>query len=285
MIAPMPSLLIAGGLTVDRFADGTRAPGGSVLHAGLAAAAEGARITTLTVAGDEPEARDGIAVLEGLGTVVCHGSPASTTYGHREVDGRRILTLRAASGPIDPAALEGRGPYDVALLAPIADELPPPAVAALRAAARPGRTVFLIQGWLRRLVVGERVRALAIDEVPDELWRAFGTADAVVVSTEDLAADPGDPFEQAAAVRARLGPGPVLLLTLGPEGYLLDDPATDRVVASVPRHVVRGVPAVGAGDTFGAALAIHLARGADPATAAAAATDRVIAVLEARSRA
>jgi sugar/nucleoside kinase (ribokinase family) len=49
--------------------------------------------------------------------------------------------------------------------------------------------------------------------------------------------------------------------------------------------VVEVVPAVGAGDTFGAALAIHLARGDDPATAAAAATDRVIAVLEARSRA
>ena len=58
-----------------------------------------------------------------------------------------------------------------------------------------------------------------------------------------------------------------------------------RVVASVPRHVVEGVPAVGAGDTFGAALAIHLAGGDDPATAAVAATDRVIAVLEARSRA
>jgi sugar/nucleoside kinase (ribokinase family) len=280
----MSSLLIAGGLTVDRFVDGTRAPGGSVLHAGLAAAAEGAELTILTVAGDEPEARAGIARLAGLGTVVCGRSPTSTTYAHREVDGHRLLTLEAASAPIDPARLAGRGPYDVALLAPIADELPPSAVAALRAAVSPRRTVFLIQGWLRRLVVGQPVRALPIDEVPDDLWAAFGSADAVVVSTEDLEADPGDPFTQAVAVRERLGETPVLVLTLGPEGYLLDDPAADRVVASVPRHVVRGVPAVGAGDTFGAALAIHLARGDDPATAAAAATDRVIAVLEARER-
>lgn len=280
----MPSLLIAGGLTVDRFADGTRAPGGSVLHAGLAAAAEGAEITSLTVAGAEPEARDGIARLGRLGTVVCHPSPTSTTYRHRDVDGLRVLDLHAVSAPIDPSALAGRGPFDVALLAPIADELPPPAVAALREAARPRRTVFLIQGWLRRLVLTDAVRALAIAEVPDALWRAFGSADAVVVSTEDLAADPGDPFQQAVAVRARLGAGPVLVLTLGPEGYLLDDPAADRVVASVPRYVVRGVPTVGAGDTFGAALAIHMARGDDPATAAAAATDRVIAVLRARSR-
>ena len=39
---------------------------------------------------------------------------------------------------------------------------------------------------------------------------------------------------------------------------------------------------VGAGDTFGAALAINLARGATPAGAAEAATERVIAVLESR---
>ena len=281
----MPSLLIVGGLTVDHFVDGTRAPGGSVLHAGLAAAAEGAEITMLTVAGDEPAASDGLARLEALGNVLRRTASASTAYAHGEVDGLRVLTLEAASEPIDPAVLAGRGPFDVALLAPIADELPASVVESLRETARPRRTVFLIQGWLRRLALGERVRALAIDEVPAELWRAFGTGDAVVVSTEDLAADPGDPFTQAAAVRARLGPGPVLVVTLGPEGYLLDDPAADRVVASVPRNVVEGVPAVGAGDTFGAALAIRLAHGDHPATAAAAAADRVIAVLEARRQA
>lgn len=280
----MPSLLIAGGLTVDHFADGIRAPGGSVLHAGLAAAAEGAEITVLTVAGDEPEARDGLEHLAALGRVLRHAAPATTTYAHREVDGHRVLTLEAASEAIDPVLIANAGSFDVALLAPIANELPPTVVAALRATASPRRTVFLIQGWLRRLVIGETVGALAIEEVPAELWRTFATGDAVVVSTEDLIADPGDPFMQAAAVRRRLGPRPVLVLTLGADGYLLDDPAADRVVASVPHHVVEGVPAVGAGDTFGAALAIHLARGDDPTKAATAATDRVIAVLESRSR-
>lgn len=280
----MPSLLIAGGLTIDHFADGTRAPGGSVLHAGLAAVAEGAELTVLTVAGDEPEAADGLERLEDLGTVLRRSAATTTTYAHREIDGMRLLTLEAASEPVDPTMLAGRGPFDVALLAPIADELPPRVVTALRDAARPRCTVFLIQGWLRRLMLHETVGALAIDQVPVELWHAFSTADAIVLSTEDLSGDPGDPFTQAAPLRARLGPRPVLVLTLGAEGYLLDDPAADRVVASVPRHVVRGVPAVGAGDTFGAALAIHLASGDDPATAAAAATDRVIAVLEARSR-
>ena len=280
----MPSLLIAGGLTIDHFADGTRAPGGSVLHAGLAAVTEGAELTVLTVAGDEPEAADGLARLEDLGTVLRRPAAATTTYAHREVDGVRLLTLEAASEPVDPTMLAGREPFDVALLAPIADELPPRVVTALREVASPRCTVFLIQGWLRRLDLRQTVGALASDEVPAELWSAFATADAIVVSTEDLGADPGDPFTQAAALRARLGPRPVLVLTMGVEGYLLDDPAADRVIASVPRHVVRGVPAVGAGDTFGAALAIHLASGDAPATAAMAATDRVIAVLEARSR-
>jgi len=278
----MPSLLIAGGLTIDHFADGSAAPGGSVLHAGLAAVAEGAELTVLTVAGEEPEARAGLDRLRALGTLVSQPATTTTTYRHRDVDGVRVLTLEGVSEPIDPALLAGGGPYDVALLAPIADELPVPAIAELRAAARPGRTVFLIQGWLRRLVVGEPVGALGVDEVPGALWEAFGTADAVVVSTEDLSADPGDPFTQAVTVRRRLGPRPVLVLTLGAEGYLLDDPAADRVIASVPRRVVVGAAAVGAGDTFGAALAVHLARGDDPARAAAAATDRVIAMLEAR---
>jgi sugar/nucleoside kinase (ribokinase family) len=54
------------------------------------------------------------------------------------------------------------------------------------------------------------------------------------------------------------------------------------VLASVPRRVVAGVPAVGAGDTFGAALAVHLARGVSAGAAADRATDAVIAMLEAR---
>ena len=278
----MPSLLIVGGLTIDRFADGSRAPGGSVLHAGLAAVAEGARITTLTVAGDEPEAVAGLERLAGMGDLHRQHSPRTTTYGHAEVDGTRVLTLESASGPIDPAIIDGLTPYDVALFAPIADELPAHAVAALRSAVRPRCTAFLIQGWLRQLEVGRAVGALAIDEVPSELWEAFSTADVVVVSTEDLAADPGDPFEQAAAVRQRLGSGPVLVLTLGVDGYLLDAPTADNIVASVPRAVVTGVPMVGAGDTFGAALALHLERGESPPSAADAATERVIAVLESR---
>lgn len=278
----MPPLLIVGGLTIDRFPDGRSAPGGSVLHAALAAVAEGVPVTMLTVAGDEPEALRGLARLAELGTVRLQPSARTTAYRHTEADGRRVLVYEAASEALSTASLAGDEPAEVALLAPIADELPTSTLAGLRHALRPRLTVLLIQGWLRRLSVGEPVHPLPLDQVPEATWHAFGEADAIVVSTEDLTESPGDPFAQAAEVRSRAGPRPLLVLTLGQEGYLLDDPAADRVVASVPRRVVDGVPSVGAGDTFGAALALHLARGEPPETAAASATERVIAVLEAR---
>jgi sugar/nucleoside kinase (ribokinase family) len=276
----MTTLLIVGGMTIDRFPHGTSAPGGSVIHAGRAAVAEGASLTVLTIAGDEPEAAVGLDQLAELGDLIHQRAPTTVTYGHDEIDGRRVLTYLAGSGHIAPPALTD--PPDVALLAPIANELPASVVVALRESVRPRLTVLLIQGWLRRLAIGEPARPLALPEVPDSTWDAFGEADAIVVSTEDLAESPEDPFVEASGLRERLGPRPLLLLTLGAQGYLLDDPGADHVVAVKPRRVVEGVPMVGAGDTFGASLAIHLGRGATAAVAARAATDAVIRMLEGR---
>ncbi|HJP70837.1 MAG TPA: carbohydrate kinase family protein [Candidatus Limnocylindria bacterium] len=278
----MTELLIVGGLTVDHFTDGASAPGGSVLHAGRAAADEGARLTFLTVAGDEPEARVGLARLAEMGRLVHQRARASTTYRHQEAGGRRVLVYEAATDAMDPAHADGLPPPDVALIAPIADELSATSLRALEARLQPRITVLLIQGWLRRLEVGAPVHPLPLDAVADDLWSTFGRADAVVLSTEDLAEAPEDPFAQGAELRFRLGPAPVLVLTLGTDGYLLDDPALDRVLAAVPRRVIEGVPTVGAGDTFGAALAVHLGRGEPAAQAADAATERVISVLAAR---
>lgn len=278
----MTRLLIVGGLTVDHFADGTSAPGGSVLHAGRAAVDEGAQLTVLTVAGNEPEARTGLARLSETGRLVHQPAAASTTYRHDEANGRRVLVYEAATDPIDPSFADGLPAPDVALIAPIADELSGMALTTLEQRLQPGRTVLLIQGWLRRLELGAPVHPLPLDAVADALWSTFGRADAVVLSTEDLTESPEDPFAQAAVLRRRLGPDPVLVLTLGTDGYLLDDPAQDRVVAAVPRRVIEGVPTVGAGDTFGAAMAVHLGRGAAAAAAADAATERVISVLAAR---
>ncbi len=276
----MTRLLIVGGLTIDRFADGTSAPGGSVIHSGRAALAEDAEVTILTIAGDEPEAAIGLGELAELGDLIHQRAPSTVTFGHDEIDGRRVLTYLAGTGPIEPPLLAVAP--EAALLAPIADELPARALLALRDTARPRVIVILIQGWLRRLRIGEPVRPVELDEVPPATWAAFGTADAIIVSTEDVAESPDDPLVEAAALRERLGSHPVLVLTLGAHGYLLDDPAAGHVVISAPPRVVEGVSMVGAGDTFGVAMTMQLGRGADAAAAAAAATDRVIGMLEGR---
>lgn len=278
----MPSILIVGGLTVDEFADGRRAPGGSVIYAGLAASAAGAEVTTLTVAGPEPEAADGRHRLSSLGPLLVAEASATTTYRHREADGRRILVLAETGGRVDPEAAPSVSHPDVVLFAPIADELAGGSVGAICERAEPVLTAFLIQGWLRHLAVGAPARPLALDDVPPDVWNVFAAGDLVVVSTEDLADRFDDPFAQAAALRSRLGQRPVLVVTLGTEGYLLDDPRADRITATVPRRVITGVPTVGAGDTFGVILALRMATGDDPATAADAATDAVIALLESR---
>jgi len=242
------------------------------------------RQATLTAGGDEPEAAVGLARLESFGPVIRQPAPSTTTYRHGERDGRRVLVFESGTAPIGPESLARTPRPRVALLAPIGDELPAATVDRLRAELAPELTVLLIQGWLRRLVPGREVEPLPLDEVSPDLWRVFSEADAVVLSTEDLAGPATDPFIEAADLRRRLGPRPILLLTLGTEGYVLDDPSLDRVLASVPRTVVTGVPTVGAGDTFGAGLAVHLGRGEDASTAARAASERVITVFESRRR-
>ncbi len=75
----MTELLIVGGLTIDRFGDGTSAPGGSVIHAGRAAVAEGVAPTILTVAGDEPEAAVGLEQLAEMGDLIHQRAPSTVT--------------------------------------------------------------------------------------------------------------------------------------------------------------------------------------------------------------
>ena len=278
----MIETLIVGGLTIDHFADGSAAPGGSVIHSGLAAAAEHAETAFLTVAGDEPEARDGLRILSELGTLVHQRASRTITYRHGERNGRRVLELEASTDRIDPGARLPPGQPGVALLAPIADELPASSIEALRSRLSPALSVLLVQGWLRRLEVGAMVDPIPLGAVAEELWAAFALADAVVLSTEDLSESPDDPFAQSVALRRRLGTRPVIVLTLGVQGYLLDDPAADQIIAAVPRRIVEGVPTVGAGDTFGVIFAIHLARGAGAVGAAHAASEGVIRLFESR---
>lgn len=279
---PPLDLLIIGGLTIDHFADGRPAPGGSVIHAAEAVRTDAVRLATLTAAGDEPEAAAGLERLRVLGRVICQPAQTTTTYRHTERGGRRVLVFERGTARIGTSAVARCPRPDVALLAPIGDELPAATVDHVREVLAPGLTVLLIQGWLRRLAPGREVEPLPLEDVEPQLWRIFADADAIVLSTEDLAGEPADPFARVAELRRRLGARPTVVLTLGTDGYVLDDPRSDRVVAEVPRTVIVGVPTVGAGDTFGAAFAVRLASGDDPAAAAHTASERVIAVFEAR---
>jgi pfkB family carbohydrate kinase len=234
------------------------------------------------VAGDEPAAREGLTRLASIGSLTRQAAATTTRYRHEERDGRRVLVLEARTDEIHPDGLARGGRPEVALVAPIAHEVTPALVDALWDRTVPRLTVLLIQGWLRRLVIGEEAKPLALDALSADQRRVAAAADVTVVSTEDLVEAPGDPFAQAAELRRRIGPRPILVVTLGIEGYLLDDPAADRVVASVPRTVVSGVSAVGAGDTFGASLAVNMAHGVGVRDAADLATECVIRMLEAR---
>ena len=57
------SLVVVGGLTVDRFPDGSSQAGGAVLHIARALAAGGLRVGIVTTAGPEAEAQAGLAEL------------------------------------------------------------------------------------------------------------------------------------------------------------------------------------------------------------------------------
>jgi sugar/nucleoside kinase (ribokinase family) len=268
MIPAAPDLLIVGCLTIDRFSDGSTMAGGSVLHGARALVAAGRRVATITVAGPEPEAAGAVAELTSLGWCLATPVEASIRFFIDEGGPRRRLVLEGAGAELtasteDLAAVGSRA----VLLAPIAAELSPPVI---RACAGVPVRVAALQGWLRRLVRNEEARPLALDALGDELTAALADLDCLVASEEDLAAVAPDPRQQARELRALLGPGPLLAITVGAAGVWLDDAATGpRNVATTRR--LTGRSTVGAGDAFTALLAAGLGNGLEPAAAADAA--------------
>jgi sugar/nucleoside kinase (ribokinase family) len=268
MIAAGPDLLIVGGLAVDRVVDGSRLAGGSVLHAARAVAAAGWSVATITAAGPEPEAAAAVAELGALGPSSVASLPASIRFAiHHDSQGRRLV-LEAASGNLALLAAEvtALGARTV-LLAPIAGELSALAVGAC--ATVPVR-VAAVQGWLRHLAPGEEARALPLGSLGAELSAALAELDALVASHEDLAAVASQPPRQLELMRAYFGPRPILVVTAGPDGAWLDDPATGIRHLPVARRL-DGAFSIGAGDAFAALLAVGLGAGLDPPAAASAA--------------
>ena len=269
-------LVVVGGLTVDRFAEGSSAPGGAVLHIARALAARGVHVGIVTTAGPEPEAQAGLAELHDLAVwVEASTSLASITFGHAETAAGRELMLERRGGQV-PAASADRAAS--VLFAPVADEIPASGLSVGRGAIRGA----ILQGWLRSTREGEPVRPRSVTAMDAALVAALGALDLVIGSSEDLRADGADPLAQLQALRATFGDRPPLVVTDGAHGPWLDDGAG-------PRHLplgsqVEGVSTIGAGDMFAAFMLLALAASGatDPEAAARSAMERVAEVLRSR---
>jgi sugar/nucleoside kinase (ribokinase family) len=268
-------LMVVGGLTVDRFTDGSAAPGGAVLHIARALATRDLRVGILTTAGPEPEARAGLDELRRLAaSLEASSSPASISFGHTESAAGRELLLERRGGTVPATDASARA----VLFAPVLDEIPIVALGAGRGAARGA----VLQGWVRSTDEGAPVSARSVAGIGDRLAGALGRLDLVIGSSEDLRGDGDEALTQLQALRAGLGDQAVLVVTDGANGPWLDD-------GSGPRHLpmgrrVDGVSTIGAGDMFAAFMLLQLAgtAGADPSAAATTAMDRVAEVLESR---
>jgi sugar/nucleoside kinase (ribokinase family) len=240
-------LVVVGGLTIDRF-DGRLVPGGSVLHATRSAAHAGLRTAVVTMAGPEPTAGSGLDELARLATqLTVQPAPETIRFRHRETEAGRRLWLEARGGTMDPAHTSG--PQGAAILfAPVASEVPADALEDRDAVRRRGA---ILQGWLRRAAAGGEVEPIRPDALDAGLLAALARLDVLVASREDLAAAADAPPAQLGALRAQVGPAPVLVVTDGHEGVWLDDGNGETRHLAAPWRV-SGVPMVGAGDAFAA---------------------------------
>lgn len=279
MIPAGPDLLIVGGLTIDRLADGSTIAGGSVLHAGRAVAAAGRRVATITAAGPEEEARAAVIELASLGSSRVAAVAASIRFAiHEAGDGRRlVLEAAAASLSISAAEVRALHPRSV-LFAPIAGEL---SAAGVRVDDGVPVRVATLQGWLRHLVPGEPARPLPLGALGSDLSEALGLLDALIASHQDLAELAPDARAQLTALRAHVGRRPILVVTAGADGAWLDDPARGIRHLAVTR-VLDEASTIGAGDAFAGLLAVGLGDGLGAPGATAAAMDGASAYLAAR---
>lgn len=244
MIAVPPDLLVIGGLTVDRFADGSSAPGGSVLHIVRSAAPRNLRAAVMTVAGPEPEARAGLDELRRLATWVdASVADATTTFIHRDARGGRRLWFERGGGRVHFTDLRARESPRAILVAPIAGEVATEDLARLDAGPTRGA---ILQGFLRTVAGDGEVGQLPLSALAAGLAPVLSGFDVLVASREDLAGEAAEPSAQLAALRRCVGGGPALVVTDGVGGVW-----TEREHLAVPRRV-DGAPSVGAGDIFAA---------------------------------
>jgi sugar/nucleoside kinase (ribokinase family) len=288
-------LLVVGGLTVDRFADGTSVPGGSVLHITRAAAPRGVRVGVVTNAGPEAEAQAGLEELHQLAHVVeVTAHEATATFRHDETPSGRTLRLERPGGSVKLAShMRDRHAPRAILFAPIAGEVSPEALGSDRGGngaesgggngARPRGAI--LQGWLRSTVPGQEVEPLPLSNLPPALRAPFVALDVIIGSREDLRAEAATPVDQIAAMRRAFGRRPILVVTDGRDGLWIEHRGSARPEHAAAPWLVDDVPTVGAGDVLAAFLTMNADRPPSGWQAHVAKAMRVVAEeLEARKR-
>ncbi len=219
--------------------------GGGVTYSALTTARLG--IPTHAVLGVDAEAAAAweLDVLRAAGVDV---RPLALTEGpifeNVEWPTGRVQTCLLAGVPLPVAQLPAAWASAVWSVVPVAGEIPDAWLAAVPGEAR---LVLGWQGFLRRLVAGQRV-----EHLPPTANGWLSRADLIGVSRHDL--DPDQPIERVVDL---LAPGTDLIVTHGREGghHLHLDAA--RQVTTIPFAAIaseREVDATGAGDTFLAAL-------------------------------
>jgi sugar/nucleoside kinase (ribokinase family) len=267
-------LLIVGGLTIDRFADGSAAPGGSVLHSARAAAGAGLMVAVVASAGTEPEARHGLDEIARVARLEHVQVPQTITFRHDESGPMRELYLEVAGTQFDAPAIAVR-PTAV-LYAPVANEI---GIGLGGQEFRGSLTAAILQGWLRILTPGTLVQPQRVRDFPSDLVARLQRLDLLIASREDLVAEGDTPNAQLDALRSTFGAGPTLVVTEGIAGAWIDA-GSGRLHVDVAEPITR-VPTVGAGDVYAAVLVARLGARRDDllsaAADAAAAVSRMLA--------
>ncbi len=218
--------------------------GGTALYAAATAARLGTQTALVTRVGPAEQAALEERCRE-LGLAL-HALPSSatTTFGFRYVEGRRLLRLKARARGIAPSDVpaEWRGARAV-VLGSVAHELDRSLFGTTSASA----TVLVAQGYLREWSADGAIQPRAWEDA-DEI---VPQVSAVVLSEDDVGGDISAPRRWARNGR--------VYVTLAERGVLVLERGSETTIAGY--SAARVVDPTGAGDAFAAGLAIALADG------------------------
>jgi sugar/nucleoside kinase (ribokinase family) len=216
--------------------------GGTVAYAGRTALALGSRVSAITSAGEDID----LSELDNI-NILQLTSERSTIFENRyTADGREQILHARAMDISSEAVPPGLNEANIVHLGPIANEVDPTLIESFPGALK-GMTP---QGWLRRWDERGRVRLTRWDQIRDLL----PTANAVVISMEDLADDPKSAQDMALHCE-------ILAVTDAARGARVFWNGEQR---DIPAPAVEEVDPTGSGDIFAAAFFVRLYQTGDP---------------------